>query len=108
MNIAFTMNWQVKCSVEVNLTNPTGRCQTRPAGCCPSGPGSGRGLAVDQCGGPGQAECRHGSQHLPSWGPTGSPGRRVLGRPGRLHLRGKKTQQLVKLIHKVPITDTGR
>lgn len=72
------------------LTNPTGRCQTRPAGCCPSGPGCGQGLAMDQCGGPGRAECQHGSQHLPSWGPKGCPGRRLLGRPGRRNLKGKR------------------
>lgn len=72
-----------------NLTNPTGRCQTRPAGCCPSGPGCDQGLAMDQCGGPGRAECQCGSQRLPSWGPGGSPGRRLLGRPGRLHLNGE-------------------
>lgn len=45
---------------------------------------------MDQCGDPGQAECQHGSQHLPSWGPEGSPGHRLLGRPGRLHLNGER------------------
>lgn len=45
---------------------------------------------MGQCGGPGQAECQHGSQHLPSWGPKGSPDRRPQGRPGRLHLKNKK------------------
>lgn len=77
-------------SVGVSLTNPTGRCQTRPAGCCPSGPGCGQGLAMDQCGGPGRAECQHGSQHLPSWGPKGSPDHRLQGRPGRRHLKDTK------------------
>lgn len=44
---------------------------------------------MGQCGGPGRAEYQHGSQHLPSLGPTESPGHRLLGRPGRLHLKGK-------------------
>lgn len=70
------------------LTNPTGRCQTRPAGYCPSGPGCGPGLAMDQCGGPGLAEHQHGSLHLPSWGLGGNPDRRLLGRPCSLRLIG--------------------
>lgn len=85
--IIIFLTW--KFSVQVCLTNPTGRYQTRPAGCCPSGPGCGQDLAMDQCGGPGQAECQYGSQHLPSWGPKGSPGRRLLGKPGKLRLTGK-------------------
>lgn len=44
---------------------------------------------MDQCGGPGRAECLHGTQHLPSLGPEGSLGRKQLGRPDRLHLKGK-------------------
>lgn len=89
ISIAFTINLSVSCFVEVCLTNPTGRCQTRPAGCCPSGPGCDQGLAAGQYGGPGRAECQHGSQHLPSWGPRECPGHKLLGRPGRLHLKGK-------------------
>lgn len=88
-NIAFT--------VGVWLTNPTGRCQTRPAGCCPSGLGCGQGLAMDQCGGPSPAECQYGSLHPPSSGPKGSPGRRLLGRPGRLHLKGELVKVKVRL-----------
>lgn len=41
---------------------------------------------MGQCGGPGRAECRHGSLRLPSWGPIGGPGRRAWGMPGRLRL----------------------
>lgn len=75
--------------MDICLTNPTGLCQTRPAGCCPSGPGCGQDLVRGQCGGPGLAECQHGSLHLPSSGPTVSPGHKLLGRPGRLHLKNK-------------------
>lgn len=81
------------------LTNPTGRCQTRPAGCCPSGPGCGRGPAAGRCGGPGRAECRHGSRRLPSWGPIGGPGRRAWGKPGRLRLKNKHTTVKKQLIN---------
>lgn len=84
----------------MGLTNPTGRCQTRPAGCCPSGPGCGRGLATGQCGGPGRAECQHGSQHPPSWGPKEGPGRTLLGRPCRLRLSGKK-KEITKLLRRL-------
>lgn len=86
-NTAFTI--KLKVFGEIYPTNPTGRCQTRPAGCCPSGPGYGQDPAMDRCGGPGQAECQHGSQHLPSWGLIESPGHRQLGRPCRFHLNTK-------------------
>lgn len=85
-------SWRLE--TPVCLTNPTGRCRTRPAGYCPSDPGCGPGLAVDQCGGPGLAECLRGSLHLPSWGLRENPARRLPGRPCSLRLArgGKKAK----------------